>query len=355
MPRAVIAFALCLVAGRAAAGPTYAVHLDGVNVSQATPVRWSDAHPVNASNGTASFTGAAFSYPGHVGVFDRVDMTWSSGLSGGSVAEVRATQHADDFVISGPPGPVNATFHFRVSATFARLGGFPGNGSHGSRLDVQAIANNIWATGVYQINNAGTTTADGIFAGHSGDQVDIPFSVTGSFPVGTPFAVDLRLYALCANYGNVFNTNPGFVETNGGGTGPGGGLRLEQANGVVMDLPAGYTLNAPSMGVVDNHFASLVGVSSPPANDPLTVAPNPTTAGARLTFALARAGRVRAAIFDLAGRSVRTLADGPLPAGGQALRWDGQGDDGRAVPAGVYFVRVATPEGSLLRRIVRVE
>jgi hypothetical protein len=355
MPRFAIVFAFLLAAGPAAAGTTHAVNVFGNSATQGTPIRISDAHPVNASNGTAFFTGAAFSFPGHVGLYDRVDMTWSSGLSGGSGAEVRATLLADDFLITGPAGPVTGTLHFRVRASFARLGGFDGNGAHGSRLDVQAIANNIWALGTYAVNNAGTTTANGIFSGHSGDLVDIPFTVSGSFPVGSPFVVELRLLENGGTYGNVFNTNPGYYETNAGAAGGPGGLQLDEAGGVVMDLPAGYTLDAPSMGLVDNHFTSVVGVPSSVSEDALTVTPNPASGVARFTFSLGKAGRVRAAIFDVAGRRARTILDGPLPAGSQSLSWDGRRDDGLAVAPGVYFARVVTLERTMLRRIVRVD
>jgi M6 family metalloprotease-like protein len=50
---------------------------------------------------------------------------------------------------------------------------------------------------------------------------------------------------------------------------------------------------------------------------------------------------VRMTIYDAAGRRVRTLeTDSELEAGGRAAIWDGRGDGGRPLPAGVYFFRV---------------
>jgi len=61
---------------------------------------------------------------------------------------------------------------------------------------------------------------------------------------------------------------------------------------------------------------------------------------------IARAGRVRITIYDVAGRKVRVLADRFFPAGEQQLRWDGTDDAGGKVGRGVYFVRSSTQQGT---------
>ena len=67
--------------------------------------------------------------------------------------------------------------------------------------------------------------------------------------------------------------------------------------------------------------------------------PNPARQ-ARVTLALDATQTVRIALFDVLGRRVRTLHDGPLAAGEHAVEVDGAG-----LPSGVYFVR-ATGEGT---------
>jgi hypothetical protein len=339
---------------------TYRVTFNGNDLFQGTPVWRAESYALNASNGTGTFTGEGFSYPGHVGCFDRVDMTWASGLSGGDGASILVSARSTDFVISGPAGPtVTGTLHFRVGATFARLGGFDGHGAHGSSLEAQAVANDIWATGIYAVNNAGTTTATGIFQGQSGNAVDVPFSISGTFPVGSPFFVDLLINDQTGTYGNDLNANPGFAEANDGreSTPPvNGGLRLEEVGGAVMELPAGYTLDSPDWGVVNNHFQSTVAVApAPPAASlAVTLRPNPAIAGATIELALPRSARAHVALFDAAGRLVRTLAAGRLDAGVQRLRWDGRDESGAVTPAGVYFVRAAAGDEVVVRRLVRV-
>ncbi len=64
-------------------------------------------------------------------------------------------------------------------------------------------------------------------------------------------------------------------------------------------------------------------------------------------------GRIRLDIFDVAGRSVRSLLeDSPVTSG--ALSWDGRDDRNASLPVGVYFVRLSTAQGNLVRRVVHV-
>jgi flagellar hook assembly protein FlgD len=57
-------------------------------------------------------------------------------------------------------------------------------------------------------------------------------------------------------------------------------------------------------------------------------------------------------LIGVQGATVRTLADGELPAGPHSIVWDGTDDRGRRTPSGVYFLNVAAPGGAATRRIV---
>ena len=82
--------------------------------------------------------------------------------------------------------------------------------------------------------------------------------------------------------------------------------------------------------------------------------PNPFGTGTEFAFALAREGEASLVVHDLAGRAVRTLVAGRLPEGAHHVRWNGTGEDGWAVPPGVYFYRLTTAEGVRSRRMVMV-
>jgi hypothetical protein len=82
--------------------------------------------------------------------------------------------------------------------------------------------------------------------------------------------------------------------------------------------------------------------------------PNPFRGPTLIPFALPNDGRVEVTVYDAAGRRVRTLVSGHLPAGSHGARWDGRDAGGRPVAAGVYFVRLATDAGKRSRTVVRL-
>ncbi|HTK32836.1 MAG TPA: choice-of-anchor D domain-containing protein [Candidatus Saccharimonadaceae bacterium] len=68
--------------------------------------------------------------------------------------------------------------------------------------------------------------------------------------------------------------------------------------------------------------------------------PNPTNGATLVGFDLALATRARLDVYDLAGRRVATLAEGVMQPGRYSFRWSGRSDDGGALGAGLYFVRL---------------
>jgi hypothetical protein len=61
---------------------------------------------------------------------------------------------------------------------------------------------------------------------------------------------------------------------------------------------------------------------------------------------------VELAILDIAGRRVRTLMNGELPAGDGEARWDGLGRHGEVPGVGVYFARLSAPGGQRIAKLV---
>jgi hypothetical protein len=76
--------------------------------------------------------------------------------------------------------------------------------------------------------------------------------------------------------------------------------------------------------------------------------PNPARGGAEVRWSLSRAGTVRLAVVDVAGRRLRTLERGEHAAGPHLTRWDGRDDAGRSVAVGLHFL-VLEAEGRVLR------
>jgi glucose/arabinose dehydrogenase len=105
--------------------------------------------------------------------------------------------------------------------------------------------------------------------------------------------------------------------------------------------------------------------ASPPSGVEVTEAPPvrgelrvlsqiPFRTDLKLEMALARAGTVSLDVFDPSGRRVRTLTRGPMPAGRSPARWDGKLESGRLAPSGVYFIKLRTDDGSLMKQVVLV-
>ena len=82
-------------------------------------------------------------------------------------------------------------------------------------------------------------------------------------------------------------------------------------------------------------------------------APNPFRNGTVIGFDVpSSGGAVRIEIFDVAGRHVRTLVDGPAPPGRQIVAWDGRDDRGNAVSHGIYLCRMNAPQYTQTSKLV---
>ncbi len=108
-----------------------------------------------------------------------------------------------------------------------------------------------------------------------------------------------------------------------------------------------------------NEFLAGAADVAPPAAGPGMRAlepgrPNPFAAGTTLRFTLARPGRARLCVYDVAGRLVRTLVDEVRPAGTAEVRWDGGDDSGRQAGSGIYLVRLRADGWDETRRLLRL-
>jgi hypothetical protein len=71
--------------------------------------------------------------------------------------------------------------------------------------------------------------------------------------------------------------------------------------------------------------------------------PNPLADESAIGFDLAQAGTVRLEAFDAAGRRVATILAAELGPGRYNPRWNGRGESGEPLGAGLYFVRLIAP------------
>jgi len=82
--------------------------------------------------------------------------------------------------------------------------------------------------------------------------------------------------------------------------------------------------------------------------------PNPFTSATTVRLNLAAREKVRAHVYDIAGRRVASIADRVFGAGESSIVWNGIDDTGRPVAAGLYFLSVKTEKRTVVRKIVRL-
>jgi hypothetical protein len=83
--------------------------------------------------------------------------------------------------------------------------------------------------------------------------------------------------------------------------------------------------------------------------------PNPFSNSVHLGFTAGQLGPVRLEVYTIIGQRVRALISGEAgPLASSSLTWDGRDDAGRAVPDGLYLVRLVTAQGVHSRRIAKV-
>lgn len=83
--------------------------------------------------------------------------------------------------------------------------------------------------------------------------------------------------------------------------------------------------------------------------------PNPCRGGTKLRFALAKETITQVAILDLRGATLRVLAEGLMPKGDHMLSWDGRDEQGRELPAGIYFCRITAGREQRVQKIVHAK
>jgi hypothetical protein len=106
---------------------------------------------------------------------------------------------------------------------------------------------------------------------------------------------------------------------------------------------------------VESSVVSAPAVAAPAARLELAPAtPNPFRGATRFDYAVPRDGAIRIDVYDVAGRRVRNLVDGPAPAGPGVVTWDGTDSAGRPVPTGVYWARLVGEDGSVVRKATKL-
>lgn len=205
------------------------------------------------------------------------------------------------------------------------------------------------------------------------DTNDLPSDSTGVVPTSEPWE---GVLVMCKN-SVVTNASAGFGEWNIDNTAPRTGLEA------LVDDFAPYAY-VPSLGdsvsvrgVVEFAFgtykiqprndadilpynpANAVGVGEIATADlrfalhPNT--PNPFGSGTKIAFSVPVRGDAKLRVFDVQGRLVRTLVNGPVDAGRHVVDWNGTNDTAQPVSSGVYFYRLEAEGKEATRKMIHLK
>ena len=108
------------------------------------------------------------------------------------------------------------------------------------------------------------------------------------------------------------------------------------------------------MGVPEEHLANLRDWANSIVMALGSPHPNPFAGSTRLALSLPTAAHALVEVFEISGRRVRTLSNGPMPAGSHSLQWDGHDSRGAMAPSGVYLFRATVGSRTTTRRGVHL-
>jgi hypothetical protein len=118
-----------------------------------------------------------------------------------------------------------------------------------------------------------------------------------------------------------------------------------------------YRLGAVDLSGAETYYGPVT-VTTPVWNRWATrlegAQPNPFRRSTDLLFSLARPGRVELTIHDVTGRRVADLSQAQLSPGEHTVSWNGRDENGRELPAGVYFARLRSGDQETTSKVVRI-
>lgn len=83
--------------------------------------------------------------------------------------------------------------------------------------------------------------------------------------------------------------------------------------------------------------------------------PNPFNPSTAIPFTLPRGGETKLTIYNIIGQNIRTLVNGYLSSGAHTAVWDGRGNSGTGVGAGIYFYLLTFGKETTARKMLLMD
>ncbi|MBN2620281.1 T9SS type A sorting domain-containing protein [candidate division WOR-3 bacterium] len=185
---------------------------------------------------------------------------------------------------------------------------------------------------------------------------------SGTFVSGMGF--DFPYQQPCDNYIDQIGSNGGTLlfrsQDNYGRiicySGPSGSYRSIHAACVFGALRNGTHTKAQLMTQYMNYLTQTIGVEEvrDAVVSPISLFPNPAYRVVNVSFALSRSAEVTLQICDIAGQSIRLLAERYMSAGTHAITWDGKDNSGRDASSGTYVFSIRVDGKTISKTAVLV-
>ncbi len=107
-----------------------------------------------------------------------------------------------------------------------------------------------------------------------------------------------------------------------------------------------FTLDVVRVPVTDAETAAVIA-----ATGLVSVGPNPFNPRTSIVYQIGAATHAKVRLYDVSGRCVRTLVDGPVVGGEHRVYFDGTSDSGLNLASGVYFLLMETPDITQVRQL----
>ena len=117
----------------------------------------------------------------------------------------------------------------------------------------------------------------------------------------------------------------------------------------------GIGITVCTNGVCEEPCGPIPGKAPVYVTDLLPASPNPFNRDTHIRFSLAEADEITLRVYDVNGRTVRTIAGGFSGRGMHDLVWDRRDDTGRELASGVYFIGLRTQRHHLTQKVVVVK
>ncbi len=115
---------------------------------------------------------------------------------------------------------------------------------------------------------------------------------------------------------------------------------------------AGATVCADTLSITDSG-TGITENETPPVEVALYQnVPNPFNPTTTIRYDVLTRGDVSLRVYDVSGRLVKTLVNGPQSAGRQSATWDGTDENGNRVGSGVYFYQLKTAGTVFTKKMV---